>query len=252
VVALHEDDTSNNVCLVLEFCALGSVHCYIQKCGPLQEKDSGELMKGCIKGIDYLHTSRFVHRDLKPENLLLKGGRPGSLILKISDFGCAKQLGNNTSSSLMLTDRGSNAYVAPEVMFSLVFNERIDIWAFGFCSYYMLKGRIPFDIWKPAVAETLGRGGLPKICWEGISCLMKDFIRHCLTVKMENRPAAIELFLSPMFEDVIVKTKSCPTLEIPNSEPTSPTTSARRASLSQQKGTTPTVTAARGHSRSAQ
>jgi len=236
VLALHAADRSNEVSLVLEFCDLGSVHGYIHKFGPFQEEDCGALMKGFIRGIDYLHSSRFVHRDLKPENLLLQGGRFESLIIKICDFGCAKQLGSDTSSSLMLTDRGSNAYVAPEVMLSLLFNERVDIWAFGFCSYYMHEGKIPFNSWDPAVAKTLRRGCLPEMCWEGISSLMEDFIRHCLTVKMENRPAATELSLHPIFKEIIPEIVSCPSsFEIPYTEPSSPLGLVRQLTWDVQK-----------------
>merc|ERR1719240_1577399 len=70
---------------------------------------------------------------------------------------------------------------------------------------------------------TLRRGGLPEMCWEGISSLMDYFIRHCLTVKMEPRPAATELSLHPIFKEIIPEIVSCPSsFEIPYTEPSSP------------------------------
>jgi len=199
VVALHECVISKTVFLVLEFCTAGSVDSYIQKCGPFQDNGGSCLIEDLIEGVHYLHSSRFVHRDLKPENLLLQKGVLRNLSLKIADFGCAKQIGcNSPGCGKMLTDRGSHSYMAPEIIFGLVWNERIDIWSMGLCSYYMLKGGIPFNILEPAVMEILHKQKLPNICWEGICGPMKESIQRSLTVQMENRPSAMELLLDQM------------------------------------------------------
>jgi len=137
-----------------------------------------------------------VHRDLKPENLLLSmnKGVEGILILKIGDFGCAKEIGCHESGTrLMLTDRGSYEYAAPELALGLVWNERIDVWAVGLCSYFMLAGVLPFSILDSQILDIMRQGMLPNIHWMDLSDNMIRFVTECLTVKMENRPSAMEL-----------------------------------------------------------
>ena len=57
------------------------------------------------------------HRDLKLENVMLK--EPGSLQIKITDFGFSKDFGNE---SLPKTKRiGTLAYMAPEVASCLLY-----------------------------------------------------------------------------------------------------------------------------------
>lgn len=212
VGTLHECDGSNMVCLVLDFCEPGSIKRCIRKNRLFPVQVVYDLKQQLVEGVNYLHESRFVHRDLKPENLLLQVNTldPHTYTLKIADFGCAKQIGcDDPNNGKMLTDRGSHSYAAPEVRFGLMWNERIDIWALGLCSYYMLTGRLPFDILEPAVADTLKQQTRPDICWTGISCSMKEFIEHCLTVKMEDRPSAMALRFDPRRVDPrVIKVRS--------------------------------------------
>eukprot|EP00913_Durusdinium_trenchii_P016756 g15750.t1 len=157
-----------------------------------------------IRGIDYLHHKRVVHRDLKPANLLLNrqvsstapspAHRPleGELLwpwqLKITDFNSAKRVG--ACNGLLLTDRGTQLYNAPELRFGRLWNERIDIWASGLCLYFMLRKTVPFNIGDQKVADTLLSGKLPHIDWSMMQCL---FVDPC------DRPTAMELRLHLFF-----------------------------------------------------
>lgn len=69
-----------------------------------------------FQGVAYLHSMRpkpLIHRDLKPPNLLLV---MGGLRLKICDFGTAAD-----KATYMTNNKGSAAWMAPEVLFKLFY-----------------------------------------------------------------------------------------------------------------------------------
>ncbi|CAE8585053.1 unnamed protein product, partial [Polarella glacialis] len=115
----------------------------------LKEADAASCFLQLLQGVDYIHSKRIVHRDLKPANLLLKS--EGQLLLVITDFNCAKQIGD--SGARMLTERGTHHFSAPELRFGRLWNERIDIWSSGLCLYYMLRGELAFNIMDRETAK---------------------------------------------------------------------------------------------------
>lgn len=152
-----------------------------------------------LRGINYLHHKRVVHRDVKPSNLLLQRGasffRTGRQQLKISDFNSAKRIGS--ADGLMLTDRGTKLYTAPELRFGRLWTERIDIWGVGLCLYFMSTAALPFDNGSQEAAAALSAGYLPEVDWSCISPSLANLIRQCLTVDGFDRPPAMELLVHP-------------------------------------------------------
>lgn len=194
VEALHCTASATWICM--EFCAGGSVESHIKHNGPFAEIAARGLGKQLFQGVSYLHRKRIVHRDLKPANLLLK---TEALVLKIADFNSAKQTGSGPGASLMLTDRGTPDYCAPELRLGLDWNERVDEWACGLCLFFMQRAKLPLNILESAVVKKLRAGQLPAIEWDRIGGLMRNLIQQCLTLDMHDRPPAMELLLHPLF-----------------------------------------------------
>mmetsp|Transcript_23039 Transcript_23039/g.41606 ORF Transcript_23039/g.41606 Transcript_23039/m.41606 type:complete len:543 (+) Transcript_23039:104-1732(+) len=191
VDALLEMEDGMWICM--ELCDFGCVESYVRRNGVLKEPDVSRLFNQLLIGVDFLHSKRTVHRDLKPANLLLKGP---SLDLKITDFNCAKQVGK--SACLMLTERGSHHFSAPELRFGRIWNERIDIWSSGLCLYFMMCGELPFNIMDSQSANFILKTGLiPPCSWTGVPDLLKNLVIQCLTVNSSDRPPAMELLLHP-------------------------------------------------------
>ena len=102
--------------------------------------------------MDYAHQKGIVHRDLKPSNILLTAdGTP-----KITDFGLAKQLDQDSGLTEDGIIVGTPSYMAPEQAWGN--NEEVgpgaDIYALGVIFYEMLTGRPPFkgtDKWQTVV-----------------------------------------------------------------------------------------------------
>jgi len=133
--------------------------------------------------------------------LLQDGSTAGKYVLKITDFNSAKRIGNCPGSSLMLSERGTNFYSAPELRFGRIWNERVDIWASGMCFYFMRHAMAPFNIQEPGQANVFRAGHLPRITWAGFSKMARALLLQCLTVEMRDRPAAMELVVHPLFSD---------------------------------------------------
>ncbi|XP_060521638.1 mitogen-activated protein kinase kinase kinase 7-like isoform X2 [Cylas formicarius] len=93
----------------------------------------------CAKGVQYLHAMKpkpLIHRDLKPPNLLLING---GISLKICDFGTAAD-----KNTYMTNNKGSAAWMAPEVFTSNKYTERCDIFSWGIILWEVLSRRKPF------------------------------------------------------------------------------------------------------------
>jgi tetratricopeptide (TPR) repeat protein/tRNA A-37 threonylcarbamoyl transferase component Bud32 len=100
----------------------------------------------CASALVAAHEKRIVHLDVKPANIMLT---PQGQV-KVCDFGVARRLSSDTSSTTTaLSDSrwavaGTPAYMAPEVVLNIQFDERADIFSLGTVFYEMLTGQNPF------------------------------------------------------------------------------------------------------------
>jgi len=60
-----------------------------------------------VEAVAYLHTAGIIHRDLKCDNILIQNG-----VLKITDFGTAKNVGTSTHGAQTMI--GTPYFMAPE------------------------------------------------------------------------------------------------------------------------------------------
>lgn len=128
-----------------------------------------------------MHNKGIAHRDLKLENLLLDG----KLVLKLSDFGFARNVSMEISPlnviCLSQTFCGSAAYASPEILKHLPYDpKRSDIWATGVILYAMVFGRLPFnDTSLPLLLKSLKNG--PQFPNEStVSAACKKFLNQLM------------------------------------------------------------------------
>lgn len=92
------------------------------------------ILVGIARGKMLLHKFHVIHRDLKAENILLDV----DFHPRITDFGLSKFFDPNHSMNQCMTNSGTAAYMAPEVINSDQFNTKADVFAFGNLMYEVI------------------------------------------------------------------------------------------------------------------
>ncbi|XP_077444076.1 mitogen-activated protein kinase kinase kinase 7 isoform X1 [Stigmatopora argus] len=134
---------SNPVCLVMEYAEGGSLYNVLHGAEPLPCYSASHAMSWCLQcsqGVAYLHGMKpkaLIHRDLKPPNLLLVAG---GTVLKICDFGTACDIQTH-----MTNNKGSAAWMAPEVFEGSNYSEKCDVFSWGIILWEVVTRRKPFD-----------------------------------------------------------------------------------------------------------
>ena len=101
-----------------------------------EEDDIEKIVLQLVDIVAYAHQHRIMHRDVKPENIIV---RPDGVI-KLLDYGVAKELKDRDTSSTMV---GSRPYMAPE---QIMGESQIgsDVWALGVIMYALYTEFLPF------------------------------------------------------------------------------------------------------------
>ncbi len=116
-------------------------------------KEAAGLLEVLARAMHSAHEKGIVHRDLKPANILLTSdGEP-----KITDFGLAKRLADDSSKTQSGSVMGTPSYMAPEQAAGRVedMGPATDVYALGAILYDALTGRPPFK--GATVADTLNQ-----------------------------------------------------------------------------------------------
>ncbi|HEX3773216.1 MAG TPA: serine/threonine-protein kinase [Polyangiaceae bacterium] len=115
--------------------------------GALEPESAVRIALQAARGLAAAHRIGIVHRDMKPGNLLVERD-DAELVVKVCDFGIAKQL--DAGEDDMLTATGSRLgtpdYASPEQLRNAkACDERTDVWGLGATLYQMLCGAAPFS-----------------------------------------------------------------------------------------------------------
>merc|ERR1712110_1359607 len=117
--------------------------------------------------------------NLKPERVSAQDFTRDNVILKLADFGFARQL---QLDSMAATLCGSPMYMAPEVITSQNYTHKADLWSIGVIIYQALTSRSPFPQQTPTAlrefyqTHTRIKADLP----EHISTKLKQLLNQLL------------------------------------------------------------------------
>uniref|UniRef100_A0AAY4BK13 Glycogen synthase kinase-3 beta n=1 Tax=Denticeps clupeoides TaxID=299321 RepID=A0AAY4BK13_9TELE len=111
-----------------------------------------------FRSLAYIHSFGICHRDIKPQNLLLD---PETAVLKLCDFGSAKQLVRGEPNVSYICSR---YYRAPELIFGATdYTSSIDVWSAGCVLAELLLGQpiFPGDSGVDQLVEIIKVLGTP-------------------------------------------------------------------------------------------
>ncbi|KAG5179824.1 kinase-like domain-containing protein [Tribonema minus] len=185
----------DNYYVIIEYMRGGELFDRIVKKQFYTEKEARDLCKILLDAIKYCHDRDIVHRDLKPENLLLTSNDDDASI-KLADFGFAKAL----NGSMVTTQCGTPAYVAPEILRHRPYGTSVDMWSIGVIIYILLGGYPPFhDENQTRLFRKIraGKFEFHNEYWGSISSDAKDLISRLLTVDQHSRLTAREAVSHP-------------------------------------------------------
>ncbi len=142
IVAIHAiGQQGGRPFLSLEFAEGGNLAQRLAR-GPISARQAAELVEALACAVGAAHLAGIIHRDLKPSNVLLTADD----VAKISDFGLAKLLDDESVRTLSGEVMGTPSYMAPEQAegHSRAVGPAADIYALGAILYQALVGRPPF------------------------------------------------------------------------------------------------------------
>ena len=196
IVKLFGHFEDNTYCyFVMEYISRGNLYSFCPKNGvPLITTQTAvSLIKDIISALYYLHHMNppIVHRDIKPENILVNE----QMRAKLSDFGWSNYLSGNYKRTTIC---GTPIYLAPEIIYNIGHDEKIDIWCVGVLMFELLTGQAP---WKGEDVTTV-KNNISKlnINWPKIMDKdAKDLISKILKYMPEERPSLRDILMHPFF-----------------------------------------------------
>lgn len=155
------------------------------------------------KALRKAHDAGFVHRDLKPPNIFLVKSDDDEEIVKLLDFGIAKETDAAAGGSTRTGEfMGSPHYMSPEqIQDSRAIDHRSDLWALGVILFRAIAGALPFPgdtiggviskvLTAPVPSPTSYLRGLP----EGVDAFFQKALARDRALRFQSAREMAEAF----------------------------------------------------------
>ncbi|GLC41306.1 Serine/threonine-protein kinase Nek3 [Pleodorina starrii] len=191
-----------HLCIVTEYCDAGDLYQLLRaRKAALSEPHLLDLFAQVLLAIQHVHSKNILHRDLKTQNIFLTSG--GSI--RLGDFGISRPL--NGTMDLASTIIGTPYYMSPEVMSSMPYDFKSDMWSLGCVLYEMMSLKHAFDAtdMSSLVMKILRGEHLP--IPQGFSQELKDLVRQLLCKNPKMRPAPEQILKMPFLKEYVARAR---------------------------------------------
>ncbi|XP_053674907.1 inhibitor of nuclear factor kappa-B kinase subunit epsilon [Anopheles nili] len=149
---IEDDQEGRGKVIVMELCTGGSLFNILddpENTYGLPQKEFLLVLEHLSAGMKHLRDNNLVHRDLKPGNIMKYISEDGQTIYKLTDFGAARELGENQQFASLY---GTEEYLHPDMYERAVlrksinrsFTANVDLWSIGVTLYHVATGNLPF------------------------------------------------------------------------------------------------------------
>ncbi|HEY9778370.1 MAG TPA: serine/threonine-protein kinase [Planktothrix sp.] len=142
IVGVHDFGISldGQAYLVMEYLEGKSLDEIIQEQGAIPWHQAVPIFMQICEGLAEAHGANVIHRDMKPANVMLLNEPGRELLVKIVDFGLARDLSQDAKLTATGDVLGSPTYMSPEQCRSDPVDARSDIYSTGAMMYDCLAG----------------------------------------------------------------------------------------------------------------
>jgi serine/threonine-protein kinase len=190
VCRIHEYGESDDLRYIsMEFVDGVTLKDLLQQSGALPLEQGFEVAHQIIAGVKSIHDAGIMHRDLKSPNIM----RTRSGLIKLMDFGIAKQVGGVTLTAAGQA-LGTPEYMSPEQVMGQKLDYRTDIYTLGIVLYELFTGTVPFRADSPVATARKQVMEPPNLDVRGIPTALGPVLRRALAKDRDHRfPTALEL-----------------------------------------------------------
>jgi len=170
--------------LVMEYLEASNLKLLLARSDPILTENVAQILIDMALALEHVHDSGFMHLDFKPENILIT--RSGGL--RLIDFDLAQPKPEKPIK--MSRNPGTPAYMAPEQLQRLEFDQRADIFSYGVSAYEILTGVKPFGSDAPGEILQKELDGVltpPRDLNSDIPVGMEKAILKCLKISPDER-----------------------------------------------------------------
>ncbi|HEU5006733.1 MAG TPA: Stk1 family PASTA domain-containing Ser/Thr kinase [Jatrophihabitantaceae bacterium] len=166
-----------------------------ERSAPFPPAEAISIIQPVLSALSAAHAAGIVHRDVKPENILLSDDG----VVKVADFGLARAVEADASSTRTGLMMGTVAYCAPEQITKGEADPRSDVYAAGIVLFELLTGRPPFQgesAMNVAYQHVNGRVPAPSSKVRGIPSEVDELVVLATDPDRDERPVDAGEFLA--------------------------------------------------------
>lgn len=158
-------------------------------------QEVGTILSQVLFALEHAHSKSIIHRDLKPDNIIIQNVPGNPMLVRLFDFGLAKNLDMGERTQHVI---GTPSYMAPEQIKGLTLGTYTDLYSVGIMALELVSGRKPFPQkgFEAIFAAKLDPAYNPLFVLEKLNPSKRamDFFRSVLAINTASRPATAASF----------------------------------------------------------